>query len=142
MVNFTASSVTVVAQLDRISIRALEELRIDLCGEKRDKLSTQRVGAAMETLAEVISRASRLRILTMRLAPWTSSVDRLRLGRACWDYLIEGLASLASFQKLQVLEMSNFTIKIPRSTMFLPAAAATEPPSTDEAAGVARARVS
>jgi len=143
VVHLTTSSVTVVEQLGRLSTRDLEELRIDLWREKRGKLSTQRVEAAMDTLAEVISRASRLRILTVRLAPFSSSYDRLRLGRECWDYLIAGLASLASFQKLQVLEMSNFTIKVPRGTGFLPAAAAaTGPPSTDEAAGVPRARVS
>lgn len=92
---------SVIEGLPRIRLSALEELRIDLSAESRDKLSRKEIEQALRTLSTCLAGASQLRVLAVKLAAWDMSMDRLRLSQESWEELVRGLCALARHQQLQ-----------------------------------------
>lgn len=109
--NIFTSSLAAIEQLGRASPTELEVICVDLSGEKREKLCVPHIECAIRKLGDVLVHTSRLRVLVVRMAAYTSSMERLRLGREAWGHLTGGLASLAAHQTLQSLELTSIAIK-------------------------------
>jgi len=102
---------SVVNGLARLSRDQLEELRIDLSAESREKLSRRDIETAVRSLSACLAGASQLRVLSVKLAAYDISMDRLRLSRDAWEDLIRGLSAVSRFQCLRTLELSSMAIK-------------------------------
>lgn len=100
-----------VEGLTRANLAELEVLRVDLAGERREKILRHDVDLAIRRLADGLPGAARLRVLAVRLATFDVSMERLRLGRDSWQALAHGIGGLARHGRLRRLELSSVTIK-------------------------------
>jgi len=102
--------------LERSCLGSLEVFRLDLSGENREQLARQEIDSAIRQLGNCLSGASMLRVLSVRLASFDMSMERLRLSIAAWEALIRGLGQLARHGRLRSLQLSSITIKTSRAT--------------------------
>jgi len=102
--------------LERSCLGTLEVFRLDLSGENREQLVRQEIDSAIRQLANCLSRAKVLRVLSVRLASFDMSMERLRLSPSAWEALIRGLGELARHGRLRSLQLSSIGIKTSRAT--------------------------
>mmetsp|Transcript_24724 Transcript_24724/g.54622 ORF Transcript_24724/g.54622 Transcript_24724/m.54622 type:complete len:338 (+) Transcript_24724:25-1038(+) len=120
----------------RVSLTELEVLRIDLSAESRECLHRQEIERSICELSRSLEQASALRVLSVRLASFDVSMERVRLNREAWEALIRGIAALGDHKRITTLDLSAFSIKESQATqaVSLPAGAGPELPGTPAAA--------
>jgi len=97
--------------LRHASLRQLQVLNVDLSAESRDHLLPRDVGKAVHELGRHLGEAKVLRKLSLRLASFDFSMERLRLAQNVWEPLISGLNALGQHKRLQSLELSSINMK-------------------------------
>lgn len=102
---------SLIEGLRRVSLPDLEVLRVDFSAERPKRLHRAHVERAMRTLSDCLSSAASLRVLSVRMACFDASMDRIRLSSTCWEAFLRGLSALARHGRLQSLELTSFTIK-------------------------------
>eukprot|EP00930_Biecheleria_cincta_P030648 TRINITY_DN21222_c0_g1_i1.p1 TRINITY_DN21222_c0_g1~~TRINITY_DN21222_c0_g1_i1.p1 ORF type:complete len:307 (-),score=54.09 TRINITY_DN21222_c0_g1_i1:188-1051(-) len=97
--------------LRRVNLSELRSLSIDLSAAGHEWRTRQDIERAVRNLSCSLREASSLQALSVRMAAFDNSMERLRLSADTWGCLVNGLFALAGFGKLKALELSSFTIK-------------------------------
>lgn len=116
----TVSNLEVLsAALARAHLAELEILHVDLSSGSSERKSRVEIEQALQDLGRRLPSAKMLRMLSVRLASFDVTMERLRLGAETWEALICGLSGLAQHRRLSHLELSNLTIKASRATQVV-----------------------
>lgn len=102
---------SLVEGLCSIQLSDLESLRIDFSAGNRAQLCRQELERAIRYISDCLVHTSSLRVLSVRLACFDASMERLRLSAAAWEAFVSGLSSVAKHQRLTSLELTSFAIK-------------------------------
>lgn len=102
--------------LERCSLAILEVFNLDLSGENREQLARQEIDLAIRLLGNCLGRTPMLQVLSVRLASFDMSMERLRLSPLAWEALIRGLGELSRHGRLRSLQLSSIAIKTSRAT--------------------------
>jgi len=95
----------------RVNLSELRMLSIDFAAAGHEWRTRQDIERAVRTLSSSLREASSLQVLSVRMAAFDNSMERLRLSAETWGCLVSGLFALAGFGKLKALELTSFTIK-------------------------------
>mmetsp|Transcript_75326 Transcript_75326/g.189502 ORF Transcript_75326/g.189502 Transcript_75326/m.189502 type:complete len:364 (-) Transcript_75326:151-1242(-) len=115
----TCCLTALVEGLTHVNRSDLELLRLDLSAQGGGRCSRVEVERALWELSRFLPGAAALRKLSVRLASFDVTMERLRLGTEAWEALIRGLGGLAHFRKLQSLELSYVTMKASQATHIM-----------------------
>jgi len=102
---------SLIESLSRIDLSNLVDLRIDFSAGSSEWRTRQDIERAVRHLSSVLGEASSLQKLSIRMAAFDNSMERLRLSAGVWGGLLHGLSLLVSHGKLRALELSSFSIK-------------------------------
>jgi len=97
--------------LSRIDLSKLVDLRIDFSAGSSEWRTRHDIERAVRHISSVLGEATSLQKLSIRMAAFDNSMERLRLSADVWGGLLHGLSSLVSHGNLRALELSSFSIK-------------------------------
>lgn len=122
---------SLMESLSRVDLSKLVELRIDFSAGSREWRTRQDIERAVRHLSSCLGEASSLQKLSIRMAAFDNSMERLRLSADVWSGLLHGLSSLASHGKLRSLALSSFAIKEHSGRQLRRAVSSPEPETGD-----------
>lgn len=118
----------------RVNLSELRVLSVDFSAAGYEWRSRQDIEHAVRHLSSCLREASALQALSIRMATFDNSMERLRLSAEAWSCLVSGLSALAGFGKLKVLELCSFAIKEHTGRQLRRAASSPEPESGESRA--------